>query len=949
MVRLVTGAESQGCSTSARIRAQLIGKLRFWRHDCELSLSRPAREILCLLLLRGSADRSWLASTIWPESEPDRAQFYLRRVLWEITGAAQLASRWYRSRRGTLELIQECFTSDWYELRSAIDMVDLALAASLATDDFAVEFDHHEVARTRADLRDELRALLRLNSHRADAENTPAIQRLFARLFERLRVEPDPQASGKSAQALPWSGAILPIPLTEIVGRDQLLAKALLDLEQSRLVTLTGAGGIGKTRMALELSSILAKSQAGPPLYVELAHVRSSEGVIHAILSAIGLTCEAGQTPRGLWADVVGSRPALVILDNAEELSEEVGELIQYSLLRCPNLRFLVTSRVPLRLSGEKVRRLPPLGKTFAEQLLRQRLRLVSDELPTEAEAQAACEVLDGLPLAIEIFAASADSLPLSARMDLLRLGFPAKSADGRHGSLRSLLQTSLRMLDLETRRAFFRLSVFVGGLTAEAAREVAGLETEGLALLVSKSLVEFDGTRYRLLEPIRQLCREELGEEIEDIAKRHAEYFHQLALRAYDGPFLYDRDPKLFREQAARLKLEEHNMAAAEAWFAEEVGPTSDARLSIYLCRAWHRTLAQPHLATERETAIWKNASLSKSAVMIEWLFALGSFSVWQDNWQDGTTLLEQVIEFGPLKEGHHLAVLAHIQLANMMLVDKQPEKMYHHLEAAKVIALEANLSSLLIFVEITLLDALLRDERYSEARELEAKLAPSLELRKSPYLFPLFQRARSRLPENDTWLRRKQLLEEALAAQELTGHWAKTHTLNALAVSANRYGERSLFTHYKYQLLDVARRDHDTGMEAATLIELAQDAFESADHARAFDFLATALEGIQLVGRRVFLLTTLAIAAAMLAEAGFAEEAAGIRLLIQEKIATGELPEATLVERKLASFVLPPEIKPMILKSASDACNSIRRVAHFLTGNLALDTNAAPTPELL
>ncbi|WP_067457484.1 BTAD domain-containing putative transcriptional regulator [Actinomadura macra] len=355
--------------------------------------------------------------------------------------------------------------------------------------------------------------------------------------------------------------AALPAQLTSFVGREEEVRRVGAMLADGRLVTLLGPGGAGKTRLAIEA----AGREGGEVCFVDLAPVDRFE-VEKALLAALGLR-ESGMLPGAgephpgaeerLVAALAGQR-MLLVLDNCEHIVAAVARLTHRLLSACPDLRVLATSREALAVTGEALRPLPPLAvppegtpvgdatgfpavRLFADRAVAVRPGFAVDDGNVAAVLRI-CGALDGLPLAIELAAARLRSLPVSevaTRLDdrfrLLSRG--NRGAAPRHQTLRAVVEWSWGLLDGPEQTLARRLTVFSGGLTLEAAGCVCDVEDadELLVGLADKSLVQTDGTRFRMLDTVRAFCAErlEVAGETERFQRAHAEYFLGLARRA--------------------------------------------------------------------------------------------------------------------------------------------------------------------------------------------------------------------------------------------------------------------------------------------------------------------------------------------------------------------------------------------------------------------------------
>jgi predicted ATPase len=408
------------------------------------------------------------------------------------------------------------------------------------------------------------------------------------------------------------SNTNLPRPASSFVGREKEVTEVVSMLRNgARLLTLTGPGGTGKTRLSIEAAAELVGDFKAGVFWVGLATL-SDPGLV---TDTIALTLGAKD---GL-ADHIAERNMLLLLDNLEQVIEAapgVASLVE----ACPNLRVLVTSRELLRVRGEVEYPVLPLAEPDAVELFCARSRLPADETIAEL-----CRRLDDLPLAIELAAARAGVLSpkqilerLSSRLDLLKGG---RDADPRQQTLRATIEWSYDLLAPEEQRLFARLAVFRGGCTLESAEEVAKADLDTLQSLVDKSLVRHRDDRFWMLETIREFASERLDDSgvFDDLSRRHAEHFLALAEEAY--PHLTG-SPK---EWLDRLEAEHDNNRAAMDRFEAWGDVQSALRLAASLYRFWYmrghlaegsRRLENLLRADERPTTARANA-LNGASVM--------------------------------------------------------------------------------------------------------------------------------------------------------------------------------------------------------------------------------------------------------------------------------------------------------------------------------------------
>jgi predicted ATPase/DNA-binding SARP family transcriptional activator len=402
-------------------------------------------------------------------------------------------------------------------------------------------------------------------------------------LRQEASLEP-PQQSAPRAHA--------PAPLTSFVGRGQELAelRELILRREVRVVTLTGAGGIGKTRLALSAAEELAADYPDGIFFIDLAPLRDHALVIDSI--AHGLEAKDD------LAGHIGDSYVLLVLDNFEHVLEAAAEVAE--LLRaCRNLNVLATSRERLRLSGEHLIEVPPLRESEAVALFRERARAVGRDFQANGEVAEICRRLDGLPLAIELAAARvAEPRPqallqeLETRLPVLTEG--PRDLPARHQTLRAAIDWSYELLPEDEQQLLARLSVFAGGCTLEAAEEVAGAEPSALESIVAKSLLRHTDDRFWMLETIREYALERLEASGERMRERHAAFFLKLAEAA--APHL---KTSCQDEWFERLAAEYANLRAALLWLAESGDGTSLVRLATSLATFWR---ARGHVREGRE-----------------------------------------------------------------------------------------------------------------------------------------------------------------------------------------------------------------------------------------------------------------------------------------------------------------------------------------------------------
>lgn len=392
----------------------------------------------------------------------------------------------------------------------------------------------------------------------------------------------------------------LPVQLTSFIGREDQIAEVRQKLVEHRLVTLTGSGGTGKTRLSLEVAAQLLESFEHGVWFIELAPLSDPEQIPNAIITEMRLSAQTGRPPLDVLKDYLRGRSSLLILDNCEHVIEACSALVDTLLAAAPRLKVLASSREALGVRGELNHPVPSLSMPDASQvppieeltryesvgLFLDRARLVAPDFDADAGSAPylaqICRRLDGIPLAIELAAARVRMLSvkqIAARLDdrfrLLTGG--ARTALPRQQTLRALIDWSYDILPDRERLLFRRLAVFAGGWSLEAAEAVCSEEgldpyevLDALAQLVNKSLVvvvedvPVGGSRYRMLETIRQYALEKLlqaggGEAVRD---RHLDYYLDVVKRA---------EPEFFGPRELYwmdwLRAEADNLHTAVEW----------------------------------------------------------------------------------------------------------------------------------------------------------------------------------------------------------------------------------------------------------------------------------------------------------------------------------------------------------------------------------------------
>jgi predicted ATPase/class 3 adenylate cyclase len=506
-----------------------------------------------------------------------------------------------------------------------------------------------------------------LGQHRLKDLEAP--ERIFQLVISGL---PDEFPPIRSLDARPNN---LPTQLTSFVGRDRLIEEVNEALAGARLVTLTGPGGTGKTRLSIHLGQQLLSSFDHGVFFVPLAPITDPALVASTIAHNLGLAEEGTRPILDTLKEHLRDRELLLILDNFEQVAE-AGPVVSDLLSKAPRLKVLLTSREVLRVSGEHelpvppmelpdVAHLPPLDALTqyeAVSLFIQRAKAVhagfmitDDNAPAVAEI---CARLDGLPLAIELAAARIRVLSprailtrLSDRLGLLTGG--ARDLPRRQQTLRDAIDWSYDLLDDPERMLFARLAVFVGGWSLEAAEAVCNAEGElpmdildALGSLVDKSLLRRTDTdtgepRFRMLQVIREYALEKLdeGPDADEIHGRHARFLARLAEEAF--PNLAGADQARWLDA---LEMEHDNLRAALEWLSQ-TDATAALELGANLWRFWQKRGFLQEARHRLEAVLQAPGAREEPAARARALDAAGGVAYWQGDFESAQVFYEEAL----------------------------------------------------------------------------------------------------------------------------------------------------------------------------------------------------------------------------------------------------------------------------------------------------------------
>ena len=433
----------------------------------------------------------------------------------------------------------------------------------------------------------------------------------------------------------------LPVAATPLLGREREVDDVLnLLRDGTRLVTITGPGGTGKTRLALQVAAELVGSYEHGVFWVPLAALIDPDLVVQQIAQTIGA--------RDDLAKHVADKKMLLLVDNLEHLlaaAPALGEL----LTQAKGLRLLVTSRTPLRVRGEREYPLDPLAEPDAVTLFVERARDAGRELEPDDTIAAICRRLDSLPLAIELAAARTKILAPAKLLERLEQALPiltggARDAPERQQTLRATIEWSYDRLDTDAQQLFARLAVFAGTFPLEAAEDACDATLDALTALVDLSLLKpIDDSRFLMLETIGEFARERLAasDDANAIGRRHAEWF--LALAAESEPFLTRPEQSVWLQ---RLEDDHDNLRTSLDWFFDHLDVDRAVRLAGLLWPFWymhgHGTEARRWLRRALEAA-----PDTPSEARVKALFGAGYLASEQNENEEALALLEACLAY--------------------------------------------------------------------------------------------------------------------------------------------------------------------------------------------------------------------------------------------------------------------------------------------------------------
>jgi predicted ATPase/class 3 adenylate cyclase/Tfp pilus assembly protein PilF len=680
-------------------------------------------------------------------------------------------------------------------------------------------------------------SLLDLGEHRL--KDLPTPDRLFQVVAPGLGREFPPL---RSIDSRPNN---LPRQLTAFIGRQREIGEAKRIVAQSPLLTLTGPGGVGKTRLAIEVAGDLLDEYEDGVWFVDLGPVSDPGFVGHTIATSLGIMDIAGQPILDTVIDHLRRRHVLLVLDNCEHLLDAAARAVDALLRACPHLRVVATSREGFAIPGEAVFPVPSLtapdeahagtddlGQYEAVRLFSERAAAAQPGFRvTDRNARAVaqiCRRLDGVPLALELAAARVRALPveqIAARLDdrFRLLTGSSRITVPRHQTLRQTIDWSHDLLADDERIVFRRLASFAGGCTLEAAEAVCAGDPvdeygvlDALSRLVDKSLVVADTdaeeARYRQLETIRQYGRDRLLEagEGEVTLRRHRDWYLGFAGRAA---------PEFFRgvesaQWLERLDREHDNLRAALQWSTDEPGESMAAlRLAAGLWRFWE---IRGHIAEGRS---WLERALAQTD---------GEVSPLRADAFTGAGILA-------FMQGDHAAAHG---------FHEQSLELHRRVGDYMGIAFAAN----------NLANAALLSGDYAAARRLyEPGLAwARSQANKRPLGFALVNMAEAVALDGEPELAREQYEEGIATFRSLGDRWGEAFALDSFGTMLGRQGSHAESERLHGEALRISRELRDQRGEARALTHLGDQAARTEDRGRAKQLYRQSFEIRHALGDR-------------------------------------------------------------------------------------------------
>jgi predicted ATPase/DNA-binding SARP family transcriptional activator len=688
--------------------------------------SRPAQSLFAYLVLSAGTShrREKLAGMLWPDSLEETARSNLRHALWRIRKAIPAMPGGDHLLTDDLSIAFNASSQYWLDVEqveklgedASVDHLMTALAeyrgellpgfyedwVLLAREHVASVFEHH-MARLLALFQEQqrwpdtlywaerwielgqkpetaYRALMSAHAARGEMSRVAAAYERCVKSLKEFGIEPSENTqalyrrlkSGKeesrAVASLPveekreLKRSHLPIPLTSFIGREKEVDEVVRMVQENRLVTLLGSGGVGKTRLAIQASKKLSSQFQDGIWWVDLIGLNDGLLVSGEVARVLELSDSSNRPVTDLLVDKLGSRQILLVLDNCEHLISACAQLADRLLGSCENLKILATSREALDIFGESAWHVPSLSVPGADsslqeldqfesvglfleraKVLQPQFRLTDQNAKPLAQI---CQRLGGIPLAIELAAARVKMMNLDEiasrlddRFELLKSG--SRAALPRHQTLRATIDWSYDLLTQPERILFQRLAVFAGGFTLAGAEAVCGFRNlkhdeilDLLGRLVVKSLVVVEQTptsttRYRMLETIHEYARQKLeeGDESSEVRNHHLEFFVRLAEQAEQNTFGTEsvRYHRLLDEELDEIR-------GAMEWAIHSRQAAMAFRLSAALYYFWYnRRLLGSEWKEQLDDALPLLEGMERTSARAKALNAMG-FLYWAD-----------------------------------------------------------------------------------------------------------------------------------------------------------------------------------------------------------------------------------------------------------------------------------------------------------------------------
>jgi predicted ATPase/class 3 adenylate cyclase len=583
------------------------------------------------------------------------------------------------------------------------------------------------VSQTTRDLVDESEAFSfrDLGEHRL--KDLLRAQHLFQVVAEGLDTAFPPLMSLNSRQTN------LPVQATPLVGRSSELLELGDLIARSRLVTLTGPGGIGKTRLAVQAAADSVDEFDGGTYFVPLDSVVDSALVLASAASTIGVREGRDRPLVDALAERLSEKPVLLVLDNFEHVLDAAHDVSRL-LERCEPLKVMTTSQEALRISAEQEYPVAPLADDDAHALFRERARAVRPDFQPTADDDGAvreiCARVDCLPLALELAAARVKLLPpreLAARLDqrLSVLTAGARDRPSRQQTLRAAIEWSHGLLDEHERDLFARLAVFAGGWSLAAAEAVCDADLDLLGSLVDKSLVtQHEGPsgepRFSMLETIREFAAERISERPDygELRGRHAEYF---AETTPDALLVRFQGSGRYTASFGRISIETDNLRAALAWAAETASEL-ELKLAVLYQLSGHVGPTEGRAILEEALA----RSTAAGATRARGLLALGGLARMQGDLGEAEVRFEESLALYRAEGDAHGAMEALRRLASTTIDTGDFDRATELVDEADSIALDTGDTRLISYVAAFRATFPLFRGEYAEARaQMERVLA--------------------------------------------------------------------------------------------------------------------------------------------------------------------------------------------------------------------------------